>query len=514
MGLEFGFPYGSSRFFDLSFRANSQASIGGSLRFSELLNGLKLTCSVLTARKATQWSSQGPPEQGGGSSRLKIRHVDSFRGGFCRLRTRGSSVISTRIGQGGGNVISKTRCFRLKGLGDRRGAGKGFEIEASTKEGDGLFIDVSAGIGQTSSNGRCGAGVGAIIGGIGGRVRGVSAGFAAAGVAGEEIELISRKSSVKRIVKHIKAANGVVKGVKAATGVLEGLKTTPEDVLLLVGSENRVVVIMKAAKFVVKGVKVSKGVATALKAFGEKFGGRWSVLRGAGPVAPLVERVKVLSVVVKKMKAPAAALKIVKITMGVGKDLGQSGVSELLNWSTLRKGYKFSKCALTVFEVVTSVKGGMVSMAAKGVLGAKGAVEGVGVMMKALWLSREVYVVILKGVAMWKGAYEAFLAISRKQKAAQASPCLPGSMVHQLEATATDNPVSSFYGNSRKYEGLPLRLDRLAEKRCTSFGSESVLALLNTETPCTPVSSFEERLCLPSGDQNNYWSLFLLAFPV
>jgi hypothetical protein len=108
--------------------------------------------------------------------------------------------------------------------------------------------------------------------------------------------------------------------------------------------------------------------------------------------------------IVKGLKASEGAANVVSITKEVGRAVGMlDKVDQLLSWSILIKGFKFTKSAIRVLEPL-----GVISALGKGMLEIKGAVEGFSIVMKAVALAVELYVVLLKVIGFTKGATAAF----------------------------------------------------------------------------------------------------------
>jgi hypothetical protein len=131
-------------------------------------------------------------------------------------------------------------------------------------------------------------------------------------------------------------------------------------------------------------------------------------------------------VIVKGLKASEGAANVVSISKDVGKTLSMLDKAELFSWGVIMKGFKFTKsAALRVLEPVGSLHGGMMSAIGQGVLEMKGAVEGIGVVVKAVVLSQELYMVLLKVGGFTMGAMAAFNEFKRRSLLAKRLPGQP-----------------------------------------------------------------------------------------
>lgn len=236
------------------------------------------------------------------------------------------------------------------------------------------------------------------------------------------------QNEVKEIITVVKTADRVVQGVKAANGVLQTFSSPLGDALLALGAGNGVVLGMNTVKIVLKGVKISKGFITVTKLCKNKQTGAI----GVGAEMAIKSNQNMLGqrfkVIVKGLKASEGAANVLSISKEVGKTLGMLDKVELLSWSVIMKGFKFTKSALRVLEPVGIFHGGMMSALGKGILEMKGAVEGVGVVVKAVVLSQELYMVVLKVGGFTKGAMAAFNEFHRRSLLAKRLPEPPSGV--------------------------------------------------------------------------------------
>jgi len=223
------------------------------------------------------------------------------------------------------------------------------------------------------------------------------------------------KIEMKEFITVVKTADRVVEGVKAAKGVIQTFTSPLGDVLHILGSGgNGVVLGLNTVKIVLKGVKISKGLITVTKLCKNRETGAI----GVGAEMAIKAEQNLLGqrfrTIVKGLKASEGAANVVNITKEVGKTLGMLDKVELLSWSVAMKGFKFTKSALRVLEPLGSLPVGVISALREGILEMKGAVEGVGVVVKAIVLSQELYMVLLKGIGFTKGAMAAFNEFNRR----------------------------------------------------------------------------------------------------
>ena len=237
---------------------------------------------------------------------------------------------------------------------------------------------------------------------------------------------VHNKNEVKEIITVVKTADRVVQGVKAANGVLQTFSSPLGDALLALGAGgNGVVLGMNTVKIVLKGVKISKGFITVTKLCQSNQTGAI----GVGAEIAIKSNQNMLGrrfkVIVKGLKASEGAANVVSISKEVGKTLGMLDKAELFSWNVIMKGFKFTKSALRVLEPVGSLHGGMMSALGKGILEMKGTVEGIGVVVKAIVLSQELYMVLLKVGGFTRGAMAAFNEFNRRSLLAQRLPGPP-----------------------------------------------------------------------------------------
>jgi hypothetical protein len=237
---------------------------------------------------------------------------------------------------------------------------------------------------------------------------------------------VHNKNEVKEIITVVKRADRVVQGVKAANGFLQTFSSPLGDALLaLGGGGNGVVLGMNTVKIVLKGVKISKGFITVTKLCKNNQTGTI----GVGAEMAIKSNQNMLGqrfkVIVKGLKASEGAANVVSISKEVGKTLSMLDKAELFSWGLIMKGFKFTKSALRVLEPVGSLHGGMMSAIGQGVLEMKGAVEGIGVVVKAVVLSQELYMVLLKVGGFTMGAMAAFNEFKRRSLLAKRLPGQP-----------------------------------------------------------------------------------------
>ncbi|XP_024359010.1 uncharacterized protein [Physcomitrium patens] len=225
---------------------------------------------------------------------------------------------------------------------------------------------------------------------------------------------VQYKNEMKEIITVVKTADRVLQGVKAANGVLQTFSSPLDNLLALGAGGNGVILGMNTVKIVLKGVKISKGLTTVTKLCNNKQTGAIGV--GAEMVIKADQNIlgQRFKVIMKGLKASEGAANVVSISKEVGKTLGMLDKAELLSWNLIMKGFKFTKSAIRALEPVGCFHWGMMSALGKGILEMKAAVEGVGVVVKAVVLSQELYMVILKGVGFTKGAMTAFNECKRR----------------------------------------------------------------------------------------------------
>lgn len=223
------------------------------------------------------------------------------------------------------------------------------------------------------------------------------------------------KNEVKGFITVVKTADRVVEGVKAAKGVIQTFSSPLGDALHVLGAGGSGVVLgLNTVKIVLKGVKISKGLITVTKLCKNRATG--AIGTGA-EIAIKAERNLLgqhFSTIVKGLKASEGAANVVNTAKEFGKTLGMLDKVDLLSWSVAMKGFKLTKSALRVLEPLGSLPMGVISALREGILEMKGAVEGVGVVVKAIVLSQELYLVLLKGIGFTKGAMAAFHEFNRR----------------------------------------------------------------------------------------------------
>ncbi|KAI5061619.1 hypothetical protein GOP47_0024124 [Adiantum capillus-veneris] len=199
------------------------------------------------------------------------------------------------------------------------------------------------------------------------------------------------------------------KGIKAAFEVFEGWKViqklhTPEVALLSgAGSAgNWVLVSVKATKFFAKGLKVSQKVLTS-----SPFG---KLILKCHPDRAIIEKLfhNDLPSLARGFNAFYAAVKIAQFTKSFGK---QSQEGKLSDPSVIWKGYKFSKSLVSILDVVAGKNGWALSYMGKGFLIVKKTMGGIGVMVKAVFLSKEFGMVVLKRLAISGGTFAAVFGL-------------------------------------------------------------------------------------------------------
>eukprot|EP00249_Psilotum_nudum_P017002 c26102_g1_i1 orf=166-1614(-) len=213
----------------------------------------------------------------------------------------------------------------------------------------------------------------------------------------------NRLVQMKDIAKGIKVASGVVKGLKGADEAVRKLRSPAEIWLMGIGGGNAVVVGLKVAKVLAKSIKVLKELVITLNGRGVSQKGIRNKV-GTDKLRNLV----------KGLKASHGAAKIVDFAHDFGKNVDVNGEVELLDWKSVNKGYEFSKCSLSVLEAVIGLKGGVTSILGKSFVLIKGSVEGIGIMLKACFLSEELYKVVIKGFGISRGAIACYRAVTEE----------------------------------------------------------------------------------------------------
>ncbi|KAL2621421.1 hypothetical protein R1flu_001626 [Riccia fluitans] len=168
----------------------------------------------------------------------------------------------------------------------------------------------------------------------------------------------------------------------------------------------------EAAKFIVSSAKISKDFVSVwklTKMYRDKAAAANAAKNSLGGKT-IRERFA------KGLKASDGALTLVKLTREFSGGVSTSFPSGLSNWDLITKGYEVSSGVLKVSEVALGWKGGMVSLLGKGFISVKGAVSGIGVVVKTVVLTKEISVVILKAIGLWKGGKQAFKVIQEKRR--------------------------------------------------------------------------------------------------
>ncbi|MCO5571142.1 hypothetical protein L7F22_024876 [Adiantum nelumboides] len=203
------------------------------------------------------------------------------------------------------------------------------------------------------------------------------------------------------------------KGIKAAFSVFEGWKViqklhTPEAVLLSrVGSAcDWVLLSVKATKFFAKGLRVSQKVLTS-----SPLG---KLILKRHPDRAIIEKLvhSDLPSLARGFNAFYAAIKIAQFSKSFGK---QSQEGKLLDARIIWKGYKFSKSLVSILDAVVGMNGWALSYVGKGFVIVKKTLGGIGVMVKAAFLSKELGTVVLKRLAVSGGTVAAVLGIRHQR---------------------------------------------------------------------------------------------------
>ena len=221
------------------------------------------------------------------------------------------------------------------------------------------------------------------------------------------------KTEVKEIITVVKTVDRVVEGVKAAKTVIHTFTSPVGDALHALGAGgNGLLIGFHTMKIVLKGVKISKGLITV---------SQWCKNNHLGAATDMASKVnksvlgKRFKAVVKGLKVSEGAVNVVNITKEVGTTVGiLDKVDHLLSWSIIMKGFKLTKSAIRVLEPLGSLPLGVVSALGKGILEMKGAVEGFSVLVKAFALSKQLFLVLLKGIGFTQGSIAAFKEFNRR----------------------------------------------------------------------------------------------------
>ncbi|CAM6100354.1 unnamed protein product [Calypogeia fissa] len=207
---------------------------------------------------------------------------------------------------------------------------------------------------------------------------------------------------MKGFMKSVKMATGVMSGVKTATGVIQRFQAPAGGVLIGFGAANGVVLGFETARMIVKAGKISKDFASVWKSTRVRMG--VSDITAAAAKANTEK-------LWKGLKASDGALTLVKLTKEFAGGVGSTVQGGFSNWDLVSKSYDLSNGVVKVFEGVLGLKGGgMIGLVGKGFAALKGAVGGLGLSMKAVVVSKEISILLLKGFGISKTATEAFKA--------------------------------------------------------------------------------------------------------
>ncbi|KAJ7539696.1 hypothetical protein O6H91_11G105700 [Diphasiastrum complanatum] len=221
------------------------------------------------------------------------------------------------------------------------------------------------------------------------------------------------------LVQGIEIADVLVKTVKIASFVLQWLQS-PAGSLVGLGSENGVVLGYKTAKMAVKGVKVSKGLLRIVNVRRQTQANPFdAILKNLGFVRWFKVRYTDFCRIISGFKASFKALKAVDLSTSLAKEVFIDRQASLVNWGLLVKSYKASKVMLATIDALGTFKGGILSAVSKGLISIKGTVQGVTVMAKAAVVSKEIYILLIKGLGILRGALQAFRVISEQRGGAK-----------------------------------------------------------------------------------------------
>lgn len=201
--------------------------------------------------------------------------------------------------------------------------------------------------------------------------------------------------NVRRIATGINIASAALKGFKAAISVLHS-SPAYRDLLLGLGANGDPILALNTAKIIAKAFKVSRTIAQK----------RISNSQSDAAAKDLADK---LSTVVKGCKAFYGAFTVLQLAKSFGFPLE---VVSMFNWNFLLKGYKLSKSMVNVMEVMVGLRGGIATAVGNWFLVMKGTVQGIGVMMKAAFLSKEICIFLLKAFGISRGGMAALEAIS------------------------------------------------------------------------------------------------------
>ncbi|CAM6089628.1 unnamed protein product [Calypogeia fissa] len=210
---------------------------------------------------------------------------------------------------------------------------------------------------------------------------------------------------MKGFMKSVKMATGVMSGVKTATGVIQRFQAPAGGVLIGFGAANGVVVGFETARMIIKAGKISKDFASVWKSTRAHL--------GVGDITAGAAKANTRKLL-KGLKASDGALTLVKLTKEFAGGVGSTVQGGLSNWDLVSKSYDLSNSVVKVFEAVLGLKGGgMIGLVGKGFVALKGAVGGLGLsvkLVKAVVVSKEISILLLKGFGISKTAIEAFKA--------------------------------------------------------------------------------------------------------
>lgn len=165
---------------------------------------------------------------------------------------------------------------------------------------------------------------------------------------------------LKSVASSIKLADGVVKGVKAVHGLSS---PSPANALVLAMAAAKVLAKSASRGFIIKDSsgsfkKISKG-----------------------------------------LKASEGALNLVKYSKTLEMDPND------MDWDSIIKGYKLSKSVFNVFEGVNVFHGKIAAVSTKGFGVIKGGLDGLGVVIKAFALSKQMYAILVHSFGISRGAF-------------------------------------------------------------------------------------------------------------
>lgn len=287
----------------------------------------------------------------------------------------------------------------------------------------------------------------------------------------------------------------MAKGIEAASGVVEGwkvirkLQATPPEGALLVGFGG-VVMGLKAAKLLPKGLKVSKKILASLHSSNVVLKGR---VGGAIVEKRIQEK---LTSIAKGFNAVYGALMVVQFSKSFG---GQLQVAKLPDWNSFLKGYKLSKSFLSILDAVIGKEFGVFAAGGKGFLVIKKIVGGVGIIVKAASLSKEISIAVLKRLAIPEGTIAAAFGADFHGKHRQAP--IDGSHQNKLKRMLCMTP------NEGTLSPLLLVLLPSSPVRQQSFSLFVFLVKSFTETS-------QNACVLHHLEEDDLFGIFSLAIPM